>query len=95
MGERWGLPRDFVRYASFTFLFNLDVWEFVKVMISGAYMGPINLDTFIASDDIGIDYSLYLILWTVCIAVIGCGFLKLMRFSSTENRCTCYFTWRE
>ena len=75
MGERWGLPRDFMRYASFTFLFNLDVWEFVKVMISGAYMGPINLDTFIASDDIGIDYSLYLILWTVCIAVIGCGFL--------------------
>ena len=75
MGERWGFPRDFVRYASFTFIFNLDFWEFTKVMISGAYIGPINLDTFIESDKIGIDYSYYLIAWTVCIALIGCGFL--------------------
>ena len=75
MGERWGFPRDFVRYASFTFLFNLDIWEFVKVMVSGAYKGPIKLNTFIASKDIGIDYSSYLIAWTICIAVIGCGFL--------------------
>ena len=75
MGERWGLPRDYVRYTSFTFIFNLDIWEFSKVMISGAYKGPINLDTFIASESVGIDYSYYLIAWTVCIALIGCGFL--------------------
>ena len=75
LGERWGLPRDFVRYASFTFIFNLDIWEFTKVMLSGAYNGPINLNIFIESDKIGIDYGYYLIAWTVSIALIGCGFL--------------------
>lgn len=75
LGERLGLPRDFVRYASYTFIFNLDIWEFTKVMLSGAYNGPINLNTFIESDKIGIDYSYYLIAWTISIALIGCGFL--------------------
>ena len=74
MGERWGYPREFVKYASFTFIFNLDIWEFMKVY-SGAYTGPPNLDTFLPSESIGINYGYYLIGWTVGIAVIGCGFL--------------------
>lgn len=75
MGERWGFPGDFVRNAAFTLFFNLDIWEFTKVFISKAYSGPINLDTFIDSDSVGINYSSYLIGWTVSIAVIGFGFL--------------------
>lgn len=75
MGERWGFPGDFVRGAAFTFLFNLDIWEFTKVVVSKAYTGPLNLNTFIESDRVGIDYSNYLIGWTTCIALIGCGFL--------------------
>lgn len=74
MGERWGYPRQFVRYASFTFIFNLDIWEFVKVY-SGAYTGPPNLDTFLPSESIGVNYGFYLIGWTIGIAVVGCGFL--------------------
>ena len=74
MGERWGYPREFVKYSSFTFIFNLDIWEFVKVH-SGAYTGPPNLDTFLPSESIGINYGYYLIGWTLGIAVIGFGFL--------------------
>ena len=74
MGERWGYPGNFVRYASFTFLFNLDIWELTKV-ISGAYQGPPRLDTFLASSAVGMQYSHYLIGWTVAIAAVGFGFL--------------------
>ena len=74
MGERWGYPKTFVQHASYVFLFNLDVWEFVKVS-SGAYTGTLNLDTFLPSGSIGIDYSYYLIGWTIGVAVIGCTFL--------------------
>ena len=74
MGERWGYPREFVKQASYVFLFNLDIWEFLKIY-SGAYTGPPNLDTFLPSESIGINYGYYLIGWTVGIAIIGCGFL--------------------
>lgn len=74
MGECWGYLREFVRYVLFIFVFNLDIWEFVKVYF-GVYIGFLNFDIFIFLENIGVNYGYYLIGWIIGIGVVGCGFL--------------------
>lgn len=50
---RWTWPLNWTRYTSFLFLFNLDLWEFVKV-ISGAWQS--SRDNLVPTSDVPFGY---------------------------------------
>ena len=72
MAIRWGFPLSFIKSLYYVFLFNLDVWEFMKV-----YTGEYSHKTkdFTQSSAVGFNYTAYLIAWSCFFAMVCIGFL--------------------
>ncbi|XP_006822682.1 uncharacterized protein LOC100373635 [Saccoglossus kowalevskii] len=58
---RWTWPEDWSYHTRFLFLFNLDIWEFIKLQLPGVYKPASNY--YIPSSEMLIDYRLYLLAW--------------------------------
>lgn len=67
LSERWGWPIQWIDTTMFTFVFNLDIWEFRK-----AQKGLFNrsASAFIDTAKVGFDYTSYLASWAVLMIII-------------------------
>lgn len=63
MALRWPWPTDWLYSTRFLFLFNLDIWEFLKVNTAGVLTAA--RDGFIDSSLIRFDYRILLLFWAV------------------------------
>ena len=72
MAMRWGFPSSLIKSLYFVFLFNVDIWEFMKVY-NQAYTQTTK--NYLPSDSIGIDYTYYLIAWSCFVVLVCAGFL--------------------
>lgn len=68
LSEHWGWPISWVKITSFTFLFNLDIWEFRKVE-SGLF--DHSRTSFIDSTKMGFNYVSYLSAWAIFLLFLG------------------------
>lgn len=67
MSMRWTFPENWLKYTSFIFLINLDIWDFSK-MLSGKYKSIQSY--FMPSTDVPIDYRYLLGAWLTVFVIL-------------------------
>ena len=63
MALRWPWPSSWLSNNKFVFLFNLDIWEFLKLYEDDVYVSA--QGDFVLSDSVGISYWLILLIWAL------------------------------
>lgn len=71
LSEHWGWPVKWIDATSFTFIFNVDIWEFRKVETGLFHHSTV---TFIDTSQLGFNYASYISAWAVILFLVCGGF---------------------